>query len=198
MAQRRHHYESAVEAFLRARRTPYVSVDEARKALTSDDDAALESPGAGALKSFDFVIYASPANLLVDVKGRKVPSRRARGGAGRLETWVTEEDVESLLRWQTLFGAGFRAAFLFAYWCEAQPPDALFEQIFQHRDRWYALRTVLVEDYREHMRPRSPRWSTVHLPSAAFSALSRPLASMAGRAGDAALHRRRPAVPSLS
>lgn len=33
MAQRRHHYEQAFEAFLRDQRIPYVSVNEAKKAL---------------------------------------------------------------------------------------------------------------------------------------------------------------------
>lgn len=33
MAQRRHHYEQAFEAFLRDQRIPYVAVNEAKKAL---------------------------------------------------------------------------------------------------------------------------------------------------------------------
>ena len=33
MGQRRHHYEAAFEAYLREKRLPYVSVNEARKAL---------------------------------------------------------------------------------------------------------------------------------------------------------------------
>lgn len=39
MAQRRHHYEQAFEAHLRAQRVPYVAVDEARKALLPEAGA---------------------------------------------------------------------------------------------------------------------------------------------------------------
>src|SRR5882724_5327501 len=122
MAQRRHHYEHAFEEYLRARRIPYVAVDEARKALLPRGPmATVRSPedigAAASLKSFDFVIYGQGANLLVEVKGRQVKHRtraapvRATGlspvkppGAGRLESWVTLDDVSSLQRWEELFG----------------------------------------------------------------------------------------------
>ncbi|RMH27263.1 MAG: hypothetical protein D6693_05655 [Planctomycetota bacterium] len=175
MSARRHHYERAFEAYLRARRIPYVSVDEARKALIPNAPLFADPTGeaGGSLKSFDFVVYGAEANLLVDIKGRKVQARR-RDGTGRLESWVTEDDVASLRVWQRLFGEGFRAGFVFVYWCEEQPPDALFQEIIEHRGRWYALRAVLLDDYAERMTPRSRRWRTVHLPSAAFERLSRP------------------------
>src|SRR5437867_4289598 len=119
--QRRHHYERAFEEYLRSRRIPYVSVDEARKALVPAGGAAGGSGGMGGeiLKSFDFVIYGDGAKLLVDIKGRKVADRARGEGARapaegglfrirsrrlRLESWVTEEDVASLRRWQGLFG----------------------------------------------------------------------------------------------
>lgn len=169
MAQRRHHYERAFEAFLRSRRVPYVVVDEARKSLL---------PPAGelrSLKSFDFVIYGSNTNLLVDVKGRKCKSRAPKPGAtGHLESWVTEEDVRSLGKWEELFGEGFEAMFVFMYWCADQPPDGLFQEVFVDHDRWYALRAVRLRDYREHMVLRSPKWRTVGLPAAAFQRVSQP------------------------
>ncbi len=189
MAQRRHHYERAFEQYLRVRRIPYVAVDEARKALLPDGigspsggvpDAA---PGGGALKSFDFVIYGDGLNLLVDIKGRRVVRRRAHAGSsstGRLETWVTQEDVDSLRRWEHLFGGatgGFEGAFVFVYWCDDQPPDALFQEVFEYQQRWYALRAVTLADYAAAMKPRSARWRTVHLPTAAFERLSHPFAS---------------------
>jgi len=203
--QRRHHYEHAFEAFLRARRIPYVAVDEARKALLPDSarfrlgppDA---DPAEHALKSFDFVLYGDP-NLLVEIKGRKVARPRTRPPAAvgtqralyapsataqperraRLENWATREDVESLSAWETLFGDGFEAVFVFLYWCDTLPPAALFEEVFEHRDRWYALRAVRVRDYRAHMKVRSPRWGTVHLPPARFDEFARPLAPPPGR-----------------
>lgn len=94
----RDHYQRAFEDYIRQRRIPYVSVDEARRAILPDasplkvqtrDDAS----GTGrlaTLKSFDFVVYGPASNLLVEVKGRKVAPRRsprregeARARAGR-------------------------------------------------------------------------------------------------------------------
>ncbi|MGE3107196.1 MAG: HYExAFE family protein [Phycisphaerales bacterium] len=217
MAQRRHHYERAFEEYLRSRRIPYVSVDEARKALlparpagiprgrggggggggvgggqSADDLSAGLTPdaasGAPSLKSFDFVIYGQDGNLLIDIKGRRVSARgrmdeSGRGGArvsgqgrSRLECWVTEDDIRSLSHWQGLFGDGFQAAFVFVYWCLEQPPDALFQEIFEYRGRWYALRAVTIEAYQQAMKPRSQRWRTVDLPTAAFERVSQPFA----------------------
>jgi len=165
MAQRRFHYEQAFEHYLRAKQIPYVAVDEAKKALH----------GAGKLKSFDFVVYASGGpNLLVDIKGRKHTGRSRK----QLDNWVTEEDVGDLEKWQQVFGAGFRSALVFLYWCEAQPPDALFHEIFCFDDRWYAVLAVGVEEYRKHMARRSPRWKTVHVPATDFHRIARPLAQM--------------------
>lgn len=198
MAQRRHHYEKAFEDFLRARRIPYVAVDEAKKALMPDSAAlrVQERDAAGstadlALKSFDFVLYGSGINLLAEVKGRRIPRSRARPAdtdtlprlaprplprSSRLENWVTLDDIESLSRWERLFGPSFEAAFIFVYWCDEQPADALFEEIFEHRAHWYAIRAITLSDYRAAMKVRSPRWRTVHLPQATFNRVSRPLA----------------------
>jgi hypothetical protein len=181
--QRRHHHELAFEAHLRERRVPYLAVDEARRILLppgatfrverSDGAAA----GPGRLKSFDFALYAPGNNLLIDVKGRRMaPSTRDPTVArSRLECWVTRDDVDSLLAWQALFGEGFRSAFAFVYWSDELPPEALFEELFQFRGRWYAVRAVLVEAYARHMRERSPRWRTVDLAPADFAKVSGPL-----------------------
>lgn len=177
MAQRRHHYEAAFEAFLRAARIPYVAVDEARRALVPRG-ADLRLSTGERLKSFDFVLYGGSGNLLTEVKGRRLGS--AGVGAGRrgprMECWVTREDVESLTAWEGLFGEAFEAAFVFVYWCDELPPDALFEEMIEHRGRWYALRAVRVRDFRESMKPRSERWGTLDLRRADFDRLSRPLA----------------------
>jgi hypothetical protein len=201
MAQRRHHYERAFEAFLRARRVPYVAVDEAKRALLPESGAPgirfTSGPGTEdlAIKSFDFVIYGEQGagNLLIDVKGRRVGSGKSGNGrltTGRLESWVTLADIQSLEAWERLFGPGFSAAFVFMYWCEAQPPDALFQEIFEHHGVWYALRSVTLSDYKAAYKTRSERWGTVDLPRAAFERLSRPFASARetyGRNGDQSL-----------
>lgn len=186
MAQRRFHYERAFERYLRAARIPYVAVDEARKALLPSG-AALRLAGAEheskALKSFDFVVYGESSNLLVEVKGRKLPRARldAEGrpigrSPRRLENWVSADDVESLTAWRQLFGTGFEAAFVFVYWCEDQPPDGLFDEVIEHQGGWYTTRAVELDDYRRSMRTRSPRWRTVDLPREKFDAIARPFA----------------------
>ncbi len=212
MAQRHHHYESAFERYLRARRIPYVAVDEARKALVPQDatfrvrmhQAGAEVPEECALKSFDFVIYGSGGNLLVEVKGRRVarasrrkpsdgvrrePGLSPRPARSHLQSWVGIEDVESLKAWQQLFGRDFRAVFVFVYWCDEQPPDGLFQEVFDHNGRWYAVRTVALDDYARLMRTRSLRWRTVHVPTAAFERVSRPLTPALEELGIAGLDR---------
>ncbi len=185
MAQRRHHYEQAFEAFLRDERIPYVSVNEAKKALLPAGAALrLEpadphaGPPARSLKNFDFVVYGSGNNLLAEIKGRKLAPRSASSSkarpARRLESWVNAEDVRSMQTWQKLFGPEFRAVFIFLYWCDELPADGLFEEIVEHRGRWYALRAVAVDDYAEVMRVRSPRWGTVHVDTASFARISHP------------------------
>lgn len=197
MTQRRHHYEVAFEDYLRSRRIPYVAVDEAKKALLPGG-AHLSFSGSqpNAVKSFDFVLYGESSNLLVEIKGRRIPRRKSSGLRTKLsdsllfhrpptrsglQNWVTRDDVDSLLTWERLFGPGFEAVFVFVYWCDDQPPDALFQEVFENRDNWYALRSVPVRDYARAMRIRSERWRTVHVPTGTFEQISRPFApSMTG------------------
>ncbi len=168
MAQRRFHYEVAFEHYLRANGIPYVAVDEAKRALHG------RSAPSG-LKSFDFVVYSeSGANLLVDVKGRKHSGKTGRA----FQNWVTRDDVKCLRQWSGIFGDGFDAAFVFLFWCDAQPPDALFHEVFAYNERWYAVLTVRLEDYVRHMRDRSAKWDTVSLPARAFDTVSRPLQTL--------------------
>jgi hypothetical protein len=100
----------------------------------------------------------------------------SRVTSSRLATWVTLDDVRSLSNWQSLFGTGFEAAFLFVYWCDEQPPDGLFQEVFEHRGRWYALRAVLVDLYKQSMKIRSPRWGTMHVSPTVFERISQPFA----------------------
>ena len=132
MAQRRFHYEQAFEHYLRVNRVPYIAVDEAKKALmpTAAKGSApgcSASPAMPAIKSFDFVVYGQDRNLLVDVKGRMFGSA-AKRSPGHYQSWVTQDDVDSMTQWQKLFGSDFQAIFVFAYCLNQQPPDALFEE----------------------------------------------------------------------
>jgi hypothetical protein len=138
--------------------------------------AARSVDAVAALKSFDFVVYAPQGNLLVDVKGRMFGGTASATPLSnrRYESWVTQDDVDSLKQWQTLFGSDFTAVFVFAYCLRQQPPDALFDELFAFDERWYALREVKLIDYVQHMTARSGKWQTVHVPGDAFSRISRP------------------------
>ena len=162
--QRHHHCELAFEEHLRRLRLPYIAVDEARKALLPPDSED------GSVKSFDFLVSAPDRKLLVDIKGRKL-RLRADGRFGRLENWVTRDDLRSLTHWESLFGDGFEAVFVFAYWTDQQPPDGLFDHLLESRGRWYALRSVPMRAYAQHARIRSERWGTVDLDPTQFERL---------------------------
>ena len=160
------HYEAAFEAMLRRRGTPYVAVDEARRALFAD----------AKLKSFDFFVHSRDGpNLLVDVKGRRHNGPRA---AGVGQTWTPERDVDDLRQWERVFGDGTRAVLAFVYWID--PPLVPGEGEFRHGDgrggdRWYRMLGVDLAGYRDHMRRRSARWQTVALPAADFRRLAKPI-----------------------
>jgi hypothetical protein len=165
MADRNVHYEAAFEAFLRQKGIPYVAVDEAKKALFAN----------AKLKSFDFVVYSKNGpNLLIDVKGRQ---SRERSSSSRrsFESWTNERDVSDLLQWEQVFGEGFRAVLAFVYWIEA--PLTPGPGMFEHRERWYLLMGIDLNEYRNHMRRRSPKWETVCLPANDFRELARPIES---------------------
>lgn len=163
MADRSIHYEAAFEAFLRDRGIPYVAVDEAKKALFAD----------AKLKSFDFVVYSKKGpNLLIDVKGRQ---RREASARRSFETWTSERDVADLLQWEQVFGEGFRAVLAFIYWIET--PLTPQPGMFEHRDRWYQLIGINLDEYRRHMRRRSPKWETVCIGAEDFRQLARPIDS---------------------
>jgi len=170
MVLRRFHYDLAFEHYLRDNGIPYLSVDEAKRTLTHTYPPIK-------LKSFDFVVYSAQAeNLLIDVKGRK----HTGGPLRSQQNWVTQDDLNSLEKWRGLFGEGFTPVFVFFYWCEESPPDMLFQEVFQHGDRWYVPWAVPLDAYRRCMKPRSPRWRTFSLPAADFETVARPLQEFVG------------------
>jgi hypothetical protein len=155
MANRANHYDAAFEEYLRHYRMPYVAVDETRRSLS--EESSLKSP--------DYIV--SPAagdNWLVDIKGRRFPSGGEKQ-SHRWENWATQDDIDSMLRWQDVFGAGFRAMLVFAY----DILDARWLWQFERRSRWryreqsYAFYGVWVQDYEIRMSRRSRQWDTVSL-----------------------------------
>ncbi len=162
MARRHIHYEAAFEDYLRSRGLPYVAVDETRKAIF-----------AGArVKSFDFLVYHDRgANRLVDVKGRKFPYDTL-GNRRQWENWVTEEDLQSLAEWERVFGEGFEAVLVFAYWLTSSGADAPFHSLHPFRGEYYAFLAVPLSAYRSKSVRRSPKWGTVTVPTKAFRELA--------------------------
>jgi hypothetical protein len=167
MANRNIIYEACFEDYLRAAGVPYVAVDEAKKALF-----------AGVrLKSFDFVVYsAAGPNLLADVKGRKFPARGAKGGR-RWENWTEREDLESLARWEEVFGSGFAAVLVFCYHLPDAEASAGFEAVHAFRGESFGLVGVYRKVYADACRRRSRSWDTVSVPTAAFRNMVRPVTS---------------------
>jgi hypothetical protein len=171
MAQRSVHYEAAFEDYLRSRGLPYVPVEESKKAIF----------GQISLKSFDFVVYSEQGpNLLVDVKGRKFPDAtpgRKRGGKA-WENWITRDDVEGLADWQSVFGEGFRAVLVFAYWLQGPPQRSPFADVHFYRSNHYAFVAVSLEDYVSLARPRSQKWQTLAVPAKTFSQTAADIATL--------------------
>ncbi len=160
MLTRRSHYELAFEAFLAARQTPFVAVEDIRRSV----------PGRPGIKLFDYVVYGERGrNFIVDVKGRKV----AGSGVGRgLDSWVTAGDLDGLAEWQSVFGAGFQAAFVFAHWRSGMGAEHA-GNFFIFAGRGYSFRIVHLDEYCAARRVRSPKWKTFVLPRREFDRLAR-------------------------
>jgi hypothetical protein len=188
MAKRTNHYDAAFEAYLRRVGVPFVVVDEARRARLNQVS----------LKSMDFIVTAPGSqNLLVDVKGRRFPSgcgpERTRPGH-KWENWATKDDIDSLLRWQEVFGSGFRSMLVFAYdLLDARAADELAADVgidprdhigagaagaFFHRGRVYSFFGVWTDEYKTAMHARSQSWETVSVPSRQYRDLRIPVAEL--------------------
>jgi len=163
---RGNHYEAAFEAYLQWHRLCYVAVDETRRAYL----------GEARVKNLDFIVYGEGGQrLLVDVKGRRFPGGPAGKPRRVWECWSTLDDVNGLGRWAELFGAAYQGLLVFAYQLQPQvelPADT--DDLWTWRGRRYLLRAVPVDDYRRHLRVRSPKWATVDLPGPVFRGLVRP------------------------
>ncbi len=161
---RSNHYEAAFEAYLREKQVGFIVIDEAKRSILGQQN----------IKSADFIIVGpETAKLVVDVKGRKFPSG-SKGGKS-WQNWAEEQDIDGLTRWATEFGTPFRAVLAFVY--QIQPPYELTPgtpDVFTFHSKTYLMRAVGVAEYRQHMRVRSPKWGTVHLPVQAFRSLVQP------------------------
>jgi hypothetical protein len=163
---RSNHYEAALEAYLQWHRLCYIAVDETRRAMLGDER----------VKSLDFIVYGdNGARLVVDVKGRRFPTGSPRRPRRTWENWSTRDDLDGLERWAALCGPGYIGLLVFAYHVlpSVELPDDT-DDLWTWRGKRYLLRAVRVDDYRQRLRVRSPKWGTVMLPGAAFRELVRP------------------------
>jgi hypothetical protein len=161
-------YEASFEAYLQRQGLCHIAVDETRRALW----------GRTAVKSLDFIVLgATGTRLLVDVKGRKFPGGPEGKPRYVWENWSTQEDIDGLTSWTQLFGPGCLALLVFLYRLGPQVSlDADTPDLWSWRDQRWLLRAVPLEQYRRHMKTRSPKWGTVCLSKASFQDLARPFA----------------------
>lgn len=168
MSIRRSHYELAFEAYLNRRGTPYVAIEDVRHFVK----------GRLGEKAFDYVVYPSSGRpCLVDVKGRKIPASPHCADA-RTKNWVTRADLTGLQAWQDVFGAQYRAGFVFGFWLSGpmppempQPPESVFPFAGRHYRFWLAG----LKDYLPYHRQLSKRWDTVNISTEAFHRISLPV-----------------------
>jgi hypothetical protein len=113
------------------------------------------------VKSFDYVIEAGGNVYLVELKGRLFRGHTFESLRG-LQNWVTTDDVSCLAAWRSIEGVD-GAFFVFAYLCDDYGADADSNDGIEYEGRKYVFIAVSIEDYREYMKPRSPRWDTVNL-----------------------------------
>jgi len=164
MAKRDNHYELAFEEYLRARKYPYVAVNEKRRSLI----------GGASLKSLDFIV--SPVmggSWLIDVKGRHFPAGKT--GKQYWKNWSTNDDLRSLWRWERLFGERFAGLFVFAYQVVGDRAPLPAEQLFEFRDSLYGFIGIRVTDYARLCHPLSAKWDTVSVKSAPFREVAAPV-----------------------
>lgn len=175
MTKRDNHYEAAFEAYLRARTIPYVAVDETKRSLTIAGPQATDDEKS--LKSLDFIVSPLSArgerrgNWLVDVKGRRFPSGRAKQ---YWKNWSTADELRSLAHWETLFAGQFQALLVFAFNVVGDQAPLPAEQLFEFRGSLYGFLGIRLDHYAGWSRVLSPRWQTVTIPAKQFRALARP------------------------
>jgi hypothetical protein len=163
MAKRDNHYEAAFEAWLRWLRVPYVAVDESQRSLADERS----------LKSLDYIV--SPAkvggNWLVDVKGRQFPT----AGRQYWRNWSTADELESLARWEELFGANSAGLLVFAYNVVGEQAPLPAQELFAYGGGLYGFVGIRLDHYASFVKRLSARWGTVTMPVARFRSLARPV-----------------------
>lgn len=162
------HYERAFESWLIDNNIQYVTVDEQKRAAFPASSLSAEASDLCKFKSFDFLLYPSNQQVIIaEVKGRVFKGTSFAKLAG-FECWVTAEDIDGLTKWQEVFGQGYAAFFVFAYKIENIDVDFDGREVYDFDANRYMFFAVKLDDYREFMKRRSPKWQTVTLPADKF------------------------------
>jgi len=168
MAKRDNHYEAAFEAWLRRLRVPYVAVNESHRAAA----------GEKSLKSLDFLVSPQnwPGTWLVDVKGRQFPTAKQQ----YWRNWSTSDELESLARWEKVFGPRFMGLLVFAYNVIGDRAPLPANELYEFRGGLYGFVGIRLDHYTSFARQLSARWNTVTMPVPKFRALARPVRELFG------------------
>ena len=186
MTKRDNHYEAAFEAYLRARTIPYVAVDETRRSLTLPPAGSGESGEQSSLKSLDFIVSPLSSrgerlgSWLVDIKGRRFPSGRAKQ---YWKNWSTADELRSLAHWESLFAGQFQSLLVFAFNVVGDQAPLPAEQLFEFRGGLYGFLGIRLDHYAGWSRVLSPKWQTVTIPAKQFRALAKPCDELFGVVG---------------
>jgi hypothetical protein len=173
---RGNHYERAFAAYVRERGLLTLGVDESRRGWL----------GETSVKNLDLLVVGpGEVRLAVDVKGRRYPSGPAGKRRYTWECWSTAADVAGLTTWTDLLGDGYVGLLVFVYHVlpEVRLPEETLD-LWEYQERTYLFRAVPVEDYRRHLRVRSPRWGTVGLARHDYVRVVRPVSDFLGDGDD--------------
>jgi len=159
------HYERAFENWLIENHIKYVHADEHSRHTLSQ----------GSPKSFDFLLYLRDGRTVIaEVKGRRFKGTTLAKLTG-LECWVTTEDIDGLVAWQSAFEQKYPVIIVFAYKIEKVDVDFDGRPLFSYDNNRYLFLTVNIEDYIRFMKQRSPKWRTVTLGADSFRQCARPI-----------------------
>jgi hypothetical protein len=152
------HYERAFESWLLDHRVEYTHADEHERI----------GPPRHSVKNFDFLLRPCDGRrVIAEVKGRSFKGTRLTEMTG-FECWVTRDDVESLELWRRILGSDHEAVFVFVYRVLQVDVDFDGRDVFHVGGDRYLFYCVRLDDYRRHMKRRSPKWKTVTLPADKF------------------------------
>lgn len=163
-----HHYENAVEAYLRVNNIPFIATNEGKKVLYNN----------GKIKNFDLILPGKEM-LMVDIKGRSWAYKSVP--KNNWENWILRDDAESLKIWSSVSSSNQRAYLLYAFCCPddgGELPPCFKGNTFFFNDKAYAFFLISIEDYVSNSKQRSLKPPAVSVSRKLFATLVRPLSEV--------------------